>query len=282
MHAKRASCASRLACVSDFCSCTCLQWITEDRGGCPVGLEALNAIKIVHFGMYSNEDRHSPTFPLLGHKEFGCTHPLRDVVSSPFDRKEDTWLDNTRKHSLDDLIRMKQRYLFFAGSVLPDHLPYSGGSRQALFRAVQEWNDPEFKMIEGGAGGEYEDLLRTSKFCFTPLGFGFGMRLVHAMLAGCVPIIVQEYTIQQFEDVLPFETFSIRLTNEDMPHLRDILKSISNEQYRTLPENVLRHQTAFCWNREKGCRAFDYTIASLRRKHMNHKAMYYGDYHTDQ
>lgn len=114
-------------------------------------------------------------------------------------------------------------YLFFAGSVLPDHLPYSGGSRQALFRAVQEWSDPEFQvcaacalplsvvgvslsagprrppvrwgphalpcspdvcschvllhpvqMTEGGAGGDYETLLRTSKFCFAPLGFGYG------------------------------------------------------------------------------------------------------------
>lgn len=109
------------ACAADLRTCTllALQWITEDRGGCPMALEGLNAIKVscqpepnmpasvqywparqrvtynnvlltrpaspvcasllvqvVHFGMHSNEDRHSPTFPLLGHKGAGRCNAL--------------------------------------------------------------------------------------------------------------------------------------------------------------------------------------------------------------
>lgn len=31
------------------------------------------------------------------------------MVATPYDRKDETWLDNTRKHSLDELIAMKKR-----------------------------------------------------------------------------------------------------------------------------------------------------------------------------
>lgn len=57
--------------------------------------------------------------------------------------------------------------------------------------------------------------------------------------------------------------------------MRETLRSISEEQYRLLLENVLRYFKAFSWAADQGGRAFDYTIASLRRKHMNMKAMYY-------
>ena len=30
------------------------------------------------------------------------------------------------------------------------------------------------QLVKGGVGGEYEDMLRTSRFCFTPYGWGYG------------------------------------------------------------------------------------------------------------
>lgn len=48
----------------------------------------------------------------------------------------------------------------------------------------------------------------------------------------------------------------------------------------TLPcvQNVLKVAAAFSWDAERGGRAFDFTIASLRRKHMNLKALFYPVY----
>jgi len=77
--------------------------------------------------------------------------------------------------------------------------------------------------------------------------------------------------IQHYEDVLPYETFSLRLNNDDLPYLREILKGVTDDQYRKLLEGVKAYYPAFSWNAEVGGRAFDYTIASLRRKYMNLK-----------
>jgi hypothetical protein len=131
------------------------------------------------------------------------------------------------------------------------------------------------------------------------------MRLHQSIVGGCVPLIVQEQVFQPFEDVshcaarlacsagiwllapvdapttplvcvqlLPYEEFSVRLNNEDLPHLREILRSITDEQYRQLLVGLVRYRHAFAWQVELGGRAFDYTIAALRRRYMNINAMY--------
>jgi len=74
-----------------------------------------------------------------------------------------------------------------------------------------------------------------------------------------------------YEDILPYETFSIRLNNDDLPFLREILRNVTDDQYRKLLEGVKAYYPAFSWNVEKGGLAFEYTIATLRRKYMNLK-----------
>lgn len=66
-----------------------------------------------------------------------------------------------------------------------------------------------------------------------------------------------------------------RLSNDDLPQLRETLRGVSDEQYRSLLEGVRQYMPAFAWDSSVGGRAFDYTIASLRRRHMNLKALYY-------
>lgn len=43
----------------------------------------------------------------------------------------------------------------------------------------------------------------------------------------CTP---QEHVFHPFEEVLPYETFSIRLNNADLPRLREILRSVTDDQ----------------------------------------------------
>lgn len=38
---------------------------------------------------------------------------------------------------------------------------------------------------------DFEDLVRSSKFCLAPWGHGWGNRLGLYMIMGCVPVIVQ-------------------------------------------------------------------------------------------
>ena len=132
---------------------------------------------------------------------------------------------------------------------------------------------PQF--VADYVGGEYEDRLRQAKFCLAPYGHGFGMRLVQAALAGCVPVIVQEHVVQAFEDVLPYETFSVRLSNDDLPRIREILRGVTPEQYRGMLHALGAHRGAFFWQPDMGGKAFDYTIASLRRRYLNLKAEHF-------
>ena len=51
-------------------------------------------------------------------------------------------------------------------------------------------------------------------------------------------------------------------------------RSVTDEQYRELLEGVVRYKEAFSWERHLGGRAFDYTIASLRRRWLNSLSLY--------
>ena len=60
--------------------------------------------------------------------------------------------------------------------------------------------------------------------------------------------------------------------------MRQLLRSVTEQSYRRLLAGVLEHRLAFSWNAAKGGRAFEYTLLSLRRKHLNLKSLYVGTY----
>ncbi|KAL4451657.1 hypothetical protein ABPG75_007319 [Micractinium tetrahymenae] len=245
-------------------------WVPGDIGACELTGLGLDLIRIVHFGYHTTPSHYGP----MGHlgPEYGCFHPLRDVVATPHDGHTDVCLEAMENVSLEELLKGKTRLFFFAGGVLPEHPTYSGLTRQMLKNLTVEWQDPEFDFVESvGKGVAYQRMLSSSKFCLAPFGYGWGNRLVQAMLSGCVP----EHVFQPFEDVLAYETFSIRLTNSDLPRLREILRSVTSEQYHRLLGNVLRHRGAFAWDADKGGSAFEYMLLSLQRRYMNLKALHF-------
>ncbi|PSC74977.1 exostosin-like glycosyltransferase [Micractinium conductrix] len=254
-------------------------FVPADRGACHiggVGKELIfDPIKIVHFGMHTLPGHKGP-FPHHGHPTYGCYNPLRDVVNVPNWPEASSVLGDTGQYTVDELLKQKKSLFFFAGGVRPD-TEYSGNTRQILDKLLKEWKDPEFDWNEGFVG-DYTGRLRASKFCLAPYGFGYGMRLPQALISGCVPVIIQDHVFVPYQDILSYEDFSIRLSNDDLPHIREILKGVSEEQYRQLLDNVLKVAAAFSWDAERGGRAFDFTIASLRRKHMNLKALFYPVY----
>ena len=106
---------------------------------------------------------------------------------------------------------------------------YSQGVRQAINRIYA--NDSAFVL-----GGSFSfDDLRSSVFCLAPSGWGWGWRLSLAMLTQCVPVIIQPNVTQPFEELLPYDDFSLRLQMEDVPRLGALLRGTSAAQvYHTL------------------------------------------------
>jgi len=111
----------------------------------------------------------------------------------------------------------------------------------------------------------YIQELQRSKFCMAPYGHGWGIRLQHAILHGCVPVIIQDHVHQPYEDVLPYEDFSIRVAKRELPHLIDILRAVSPEELHRLRRGMSKYYTSFIWQKEHGGQAYELTLQSLHR-----------------
>ncbi|GAX86293.1 hypothetical protein CEUSTIGMA_g13705.t1 [Chlamydomonas eustigma] len=257
-------------------------WMTGDQGACWMPEDLMrNPIKLVHFGLTgSNLTWRDPPRDLHLDKEYGCILPERDIVTPPVVHNK---FPNTGK-SIDLFktilenrgsdARLRKLLLFFAGAFQMTDMMYSGGARQGLNTTFQNHNPSDVLMMQGTTY-RYDDLFLDSKFCVAPYGFGWGLRLSIAVTHACIPVIIQDHVHQPFEDILPYQQFSVRLRVKDVPSIVSILRSYSDEQLAVMRYELGKHWAAFLWPREAGGLAYNYTIKALRKRMYNYAAEYY-------
>ncbi|OMO90777.1 Exostosin-like protein [Corchorus olitorius] len=99
------------------------------------------------------------------------------------------------------------------------------------------------------ADKDYYSLMLQSKFCLCPSGYEVASpRIVEAIYAECVPVILSEYYVLPFSDVLRWEAFSIQVETKEIPKLKEILLAVSEEKYRKLQENLRAVRQHFMLN----------------------------------
>ncbi|KAJ6361522.1 hypothetical protein OIU78_002034 [Salix suchowensis] len=113
--------------------------------------------------------------------------------------------------------------------------------------------DPDMKIfgpmphVKGNTN--YIQHMKSSKFCICPRGHEVNSpRIVEAMFYECVPVIISDNFVPPFFEVLDWESFAVIVLERDIPNLKNILVSISEEKYIEMHKRVKKVQQHFLWH----------------------------------
>ncbi|KAL4280161.1 hypothetical protein GQ457_03G020530 [Hibiscus cannabinus] len=97
----------------------------------------------------------------------------------------------------------------------------------------------------------YIDHMKSSKFCICPRGFEVNSpRVVEAIFYECVPVIISDNFVPPLFEILNWESFAVFILEKDIPNLKSILVSISEERYVEMHKGVKMVQQHFLWHAE--------------------------------
>lgn len=176
-------------------------------------------------------------------------------VARGFQIGKDTTLPVTYIHSVMNPLRKvagkppSERTIlaFFAGSM-------HGYLRPILLKHWEE-KEPDMKIfgpMARDAEGKriYMEYMTSSKYCICARGYEVHTpRIVEAIFSECVPVILSDNYVPPFFEVLNWEEFSVFVRERDVPNLRNILLSISEDKYLALHLGVKNVQQHFLWHK---------------------------------
>ncbi|KAH0853261.1 hypothetical protein HID58_093384 [Brassica napus] len=97
------------------------------------------------------------------------------------------------------------------------------------------------------AGGN--DVENRTKFCICPGGSQVNSaRITDSIHYGCVPVILSDYYDLPFSDILDWRKFAVVLRERDVYDLKQILKNITQSEFVSLHNNLVKVQKHFQWN----------------------------------
>ncbi|KAL8506910.1 hypothetical protein ACS0TY_017703 [Phlomoides rotata] len=152
---------------------------------------------------------------------------------------------------------------FFAGK------PH-GKIRPLLFRHWKD-NDEDIKVME--TVSSYKEMMESSKYCLCPSGWEVASpRVVEAIYAECVPVLISQDYVLPYSDVLDWERFSVRVSVGELPELKTILMRIGDEEYDKLRRSLRQVQRHFVVNDPpKRYDVFNMMVHSLWLRRLNLK-----------
>nr|KYP65146.1 Multiple exostoses isogeny 1 [Cajanus cajan] len=138
-------------------------------------------------------------------------------------------------------------------------LAFFAGGLHGYVRPVllEHWENKEPDMKITGSlphvrgNKNYIQLMKSSKFCICARGHEVNSpRVVEAIFHECIPVIISDNFIPPLFEILNWESFAVFVTEKDIPNLRNILLSISEERYLEMHKRVKKVQEHFLWHAE--------------------------------
>ncbi|XVF81396.1 hypothetical protein PTKIN_Ptkin15bG0151800 [Pterospermum kingtungense] len=132
---------------------------------------------------------------------------------------------------------------FFAGRL-------HGYIRYLLLNEWRDKHDPDVQVFDQlPKGVSYMSKLKNSRFCLCPSGYEVASpRIVEAIYAECVPVLISDSYVPPFSDVLNWKSFSVQVAAKDIPNIKKILMGISQRQYLRMQRRVKQVQRHFVVN----------------------------------
>ncbi|KAJ0090649.1 hypothetical protein Patl1_12493 [Pistacia atlantica] len=135
------------------------------------------------------------------------------------------------------------------------HLAFFAGGVHGPIRPIllDNWKgrDNDMKVYEYlPEGVDYYSFMLQSKYCLCPSGYEVASpRVVESIYAECIPVILSKKFVLPLSDVLRWESFSVQVKVSDIPRLKEVLTSISEEKYMKLKENLRAVRKHFMLNK---------------------------------
>ncbi|GAV57281.1 Exostosin domain-containing protein [Cephalotus follicularis] len=230
-----------------------------DEGACYAPKEIWDSMMLVHWGNTNMKHNHSTTaywadnwdrIPYSKRGKHPCFDPDKDLVLPAWKRPDVTALSS----KLWARPREKRKTLFFFnGNLGPAYengrpeASYSMGIRQKLAEEFGSSPNKEGKLgkqhsedviVTQLRSGNYHEDLASSVFCGVFPGDGWSGRMEDSVLQGCIPVVIQDGIFLPYENVLNYESFAVRLRENEIPNLINILRGFNETEIEFKLGNV--------------------------------------------
>lgn len=230
-----------------------------DEGACYAPKEIWNSMMLVHWGNTNSKHNHSTT--AYWADNWDKISPTRRGNHSCFDPDKDLVLPAWKRPNVNSLSlklwarpRQKRKTFFYfngnLGSAYEKGRPeatYSMGIRQ---KVAEEFGSSPTK--EGKLGKQraddvivtplrsenYHEDVASSIFCGVMPGDGWSGRMEDSILQGCIPVIIQDGIFLPYENVLNYESFAVRIREDEIPNMINILRGFNETEIEFMLENV--------------------------------------------
>ncbi|WOK95473.1 hypothetical protein Cni_G04180 [Canna indica] len=230
-----------------------------DEGACYAPKEIWNSIMLVHWGNTNTKHNYSTTayraddwdkIPSSKRGNHPCFDPEKDLVLPAWKKPEPgaIWAKLWARPRIE-----RTTLFYFNGNLGAAYengrreKEYSMGIRQKLAEEFGSSPNKQGKLgrqytvnatVTNIRSSKYYDELASSLFCGVLPGDGWSGRMEDSILRGCIPVIIQDGIYLPYENVLNYKSFTVRVQEDDIPNLIQILQRFNDTEIDFMLANI--------------------------------------------